>query len=103
MAINPINGKNNGVVHSKSANPTDKADKSVESHQATGKEAADKANILTITQDIKEALKSAASTPVIDQDKVAAVKEALLTGNYQINADSIASKMLQMERHFDST
>ena len=37
-------------------------------------------------------------TPVVDQDRVAAVKEALASGKYEIDNQRIADRMLRLER-----
>lgn len=46
-------------------------------------------------QKIEEAV---AKSPVVDANKVAAVKQAINSGTYQINASRIAGKLLQFER-----
>ena len=37
-------------------------------------------------------------TPIVDQDRVAAVKEALASGKYEIDNQRIADRMLRLER-----
>ncbi len=100
MAINSITDKT-GI--SLSITPSAKKDISSKNQSIYTDNAQDKIDITAVTQKIKNALKSAPSTPVINEDKIIAVKEALREGNYQINADSIAEKILQIDRHFDST
>jgi negative regulator of flagellin synthesis FlgM len=46
-------------------------------------------------QKIEEAV---AKSPVVNADKVAAVKQAINSGTYQINAAQVAGKLLQFER-----
>jgi negative regulator of flagellin synthesis FlgM len=46
-------------------------------------------------QKIEEAV---AKTPVVNADKVAAVKQAISTGNYNIDAGRVAAKLLKYER-----
>ena len=41
--------------------------------------------------------KTLASMPVVDNDRVAAVKAAIENGDYQIDADAIADAMLRFE------
>ena len=57
----------------------------------------DSVAITTIAQDIKQAVTSSSSGSNIDINKVTAVKNALANGSYQINAESIAKKMIQYE------
>ena len=46
-------------------------------------------------QKIEEAV---AKTPVVNADKVAAVKQAISSGTYKIDAGRIAGKLLKYER-----
>ena len=57
----------------------------------------DSVAITTIAQDIKQAVASSSSGSNIDINKVTALKNALANGSYQINAESIAKKMIQYE------
>jgi negative regulator of flagellin synthesis FlgM len=57
----------------------------------------DSVAITTVAQDIKQAVASSSSGSNIDINKVTAVKNALANGSYQINAESIAKKMIQYE------
>ena len=57
----------------------------------------DSVAITTVAQDIKLAVASSSSGSNIDINKVTAVKNALANGSYQINAESIAKKMIQYE------
>jgi len=100
MVINSITGKA-GI--SLSATPSAKKDISSNNQNIYTDSAQDKVDITAVTKKIKNALESAPSTPVINEEKIVAVKEALREGNYQIDADSIAKKILQVDRHFDST
>ena len=100
MAINSITGKASIPLPT---TPNAKKDNTANNQRLNTDGAQDKINIAAVTQKIKNAFESASSTPVINEDKIAAVNAALKGGNYQIDADSIAEKMLQMDRHFDST
>ncbi len=101
MAINSVTNKT-GV--SLNITPNDKK-KTIPNKNQTlyTSNVQDKIDITAVTQKIKSALASAPSTPVINEEKIIAVKEALKEGNYQINANSIAEKILQFDRPFDST
>lgn len=98
MATNPITGKSTVVYTSPKAKKEGAADNATNSNTTT-----DKIDANEVAQTLKKAMQTASLTPVIDNDKVAAVKTALQNGNYAIDADSIAEKMLQFDRPFDST
>jgi negative regulator of flagellin synthesis FlgM len=54
--------------------------------------------ITAMAQEIKRAFESSSSVSTVNVDRVAAVKQALADGNYQINAERIAEKMIQFEK-----
>jgi len=59
---------------------------------------ADSVEITSVAQELKSALASASSTPIINTERVEAVRSALANGDYQIDAETIAEKMIQMEQ-----
>ncbi len=87
--IAPVKGSN--------GNPavTDKAQA-----EGTSAAAAQTGDTLTLTssarslQRIEEAI---ARAPVVNSDKVTAVKQAIQSGNYHVDAGRVADKMLQFE------
>ena len=90
--VAPVKGSNsNGVV----------ADKAQDEAQPAGAAASKTGDTLTLTnsarslQKIEEAV---AKAPVVNASKVAAVKQAINSGTYQINAGQVADKLLQFER-----
>lgn len=102
MAINSITGKTDNVTTATTQAKKEKAPSSAPKNGAGA--LTDKIDITALSKEIQKALaESSPSTPVIDNEKVAAVKQALLQGRYQIDPDSIAEKMLQIDRPFDST
>ncbi len=52
--------------------------------------------LTTATQEMKKALGS--STSPVDIDRVNAVKKALADGNYPVNAEKTAKKLIQFEK-----
>ncbi|WP_348673934.1 flagellar biosynthesis anti-sigma factor FlgM [uncultured Abyssibacter sp.] len=46
---------------------------------------------------LNELVNVAQQTPDVDVQKVAAIREAIASGSYQVNAESIATKMAHME------
>jgi negative regulator of flagellin synthesis FlgM len=90
--VAPVKGSNsNGVV----------ADKAQGEAQAAGAAASKTGDTLTLTnsarslQKIEEAV---AKAPVVNASKVAAVKQSINSGTYQVNAGRVAHKLLQFER-----
>jgi negative regulator of flagellin synthesis FlgM len=76
------------------------ADKSQGGASAAGASTAQAGDTITLTssarslQKIEEAV---AKAPVVNASKVAAVKQAVNSGTYQIDAGRVASKLLQFE------
>ena len=63
--------------------------------------AAQSADHVTLTESARSMQKieeAVAKTPVVNADKVAAVKHAISSGTYKIDAGRIAGKLLQYER-----
>jgi negative regulator of flagellin synthesis FlgM len=90
--IAPVKGSNsNSVV----------ADKAQGEASAAGTPAAHTGDTVTLTdsarslQKIEEAV---ARAPVVNASKVAAVKQAIHSGTYQVDAGRVAEKLLQFER-----
>jgi negative regulator of flagellin synthesis FlgM len=89
--VAPLKGSNGGSVA---------ADKS-QGDAAAPTPASQSGDHVTLTdsarslQKIEEAV---AKTPVVNSDKVAAIKQSISAGTYQINAASVADKMLKFER-----
>jgi negative regulator of flagellin synthesis FlgM len=90
--VAPLKGSNSSSVV---------ADKSQGEAAAAGAPAAQAGDTVTLTnsarslQKIEEAV---AKAPVVNAAKVAAVKQAVNSGTYQVNAGQVADKMLQFER-----
>ncbi|WP_031433597.1 flagellar biosynthesis anti-sigma factor FlgM [Methylomarinum vadi] len=101
MAINPVTGKvNNGGTPPIA---TGKKQQMENTGKIDSNPTPPQVDVTAITENIKQAFESANSTSVVNLDKVKEVKEALRNGQYQINAESIAEKMLELDRHLDST
>ena len=91
--IAPVKGSNsNGVV----------ADKPQQGESsAAGVSASQTGDTVTLTSSARSLQKieeTVAKAPVVNAAKVAAVKQAINSGNYQIDAGRIADKLLQFER-----
>lgn len=99
MAINSITGIKSGELLPSSQA---KNSKSESTGEAVSSAQEDNIDITKFAEDIAKAFSANSLNQVIDEQKVAAVKEALREGNYKINADSIAEKILQFEPNSDS-
>jgi negative regulator of flagellin synthesis FlgM len=90
-SVAPVKGSNSSAVV---------ADKSQGEGPGTAPAAAQAGDQLTLTdsarslQKIEEAV---AKAPVVNAHKVAAVKQSISSGTYQIDAGRVASKILQFE------
>ncbi len=91
--IAPIKGSNSNAV------VTDKAQQSENS--AVNVAASQTSDTVTLTNSARSLQKieeTVAKAPVVNAAKVAAVRQAINAGTYQIDAGRIADKLLQFER-----
>lgn len=94
MAIESVSGKTiNSVLPTKSG-VKDAADVKQRSSVAVSTDTVD---FTHTARDIKSAVAAGAATPVINEDRVAAIKLALQSGNYRVDAEHVAEKMLRFE------
>jgi negative regulator of flagellin synthesis FlgM len=88
--VAPVKGSNSNAVVN---------DKQGEAAETSGA-AASSGDQLTLTSSARSLQKleeTIAQTPVVNSSKVAAVKQAISTGTYQVNSASVADKLLQFE------
>ena len=98
MSNNIDNINNNVINHAQIAN-TGSADKK-NNPGTTNTNAKDSNDTLSITNSavlLNKLEKTLEATPVVDKDKVAAIKENLNSGNYSINAQAVAKKFTLFE------
>ncbi|BBL60085.1 flagellar biosynthesis anti-sigma factor FlgM [Methylomonas koyamae] len=101
MAIESITGK--PVTTSVPAKPGVK-DAAEPKQRTESGVVTDTVEITATAQDIKTASAAGAATPVVNEDRVAAIKAAIQAGSYQVNAERVAEKMLQFDKQLpDST
>lgn len=98
MAIQPINSGNvaNSVA---TAKPTGKNAADTQ-NQAVGSAVSD--DTVSITNGISKAAGDNDSPPVVDQNRVASLKAAIQSGDYKINPEQIASKMMAFDKQLRS-
>jgi negative regulator of flagellin synthesis FlgM len=59
--------------------------------------AADLADVGQTEALLQNIIQAASNTPGIDQSKVAELQQAIASGTYQVNPDSIAQKLVELE------
>ncbi len=96
MAIQPVNTNNtiNAAGQAKLANKSTLENKNGAINTAADD---DTVNITSVAQDIKKASDTGISEPIINEKRVAEIKTAIEAGNYKIDPNRIADKMLQLE------
>lgn len=72
--------------------------------QASASGSADTIDFTNASQDIKSAIAAGgASAPVINEDRVAAIKAAVQSGSYTVNAGRIAEKLVQFDNQLPNS
>ena len=94
MAIENINNRTQNPEATKLPNHT-RQDKS---NETINNADSDSIEITTAAHEIKTAFESLASIPSVSSERVEAAKAAIANGNYAINAETIAEKMIQLEK-----
>ncbi len=89
----PVKGSNsNGVV-------TDKSQQGEASAAAASpSQAGDTVTLTHSARALQKIEEAVAKAPVVNTEKVAAVRQAIQSGTYQIDAGRVAGKLLQFER-----
>jgi negative regulator of flagellin synthesis FlgM len=91
--IAPIKGSNSNAV------VTDKPQQSENSAAGVAvSQAGDTVTLTNSARSLQKIEETVAKAPVVNAAKVAAVKQAIHSGTYQIDAGRIADKLLQFER-----
>lgn len=87
----PPKGSNTGAV------TADKT-QSEAAGPAVAPQTSDQLTLTSSARSLQKLSDAVAQTPVVNSDKVASVKQALANGTYQVNASSVADKLLQFEQ-----
>ena len=91
--VAPLNkGSNGGSV------VTDKSQGETSAANAPASQAGDTVTLTNSARSLQKIEAAVANAPVVNSAKVAAVKQAVNSGTYQINAGRVADKLLQFER-----
>lgn len=89
--VAPVKGSNSsGVVADKLQGEGSAASSSSQ----TG----DQVTLTTSARTIQKLEEAVSKTPVVNQEKVAAVKHAVSSGTYRVDANRVAGKLLKFER-----
>ena len=88
----PVKGSNsNGVV-------TDKPQGDASSAGASAAQTGDTVTLTNSARSLQKIEEAVAKAPVVNASKVAAVKQAIQSGTYQVDSRRVAGKLLQFER-----
>ncbi len=91
MTIQSLGKANNIVLPSK----TTQNNKAASSNPQPTLKSTDRVDITVAAKQISE---SSDTASIIDQGRIDAIKKAVDEGNYQVDADTIAEKIIQMEK-----
>jgi negative regulator of flagellin synthesis FlgM len=89
--VAPIKGSNSSVA------VADKSQGDTSSSAATS-QTGDHVTLTDSARSLQKIEERVAKTPVVNAEKVAAVKQAISSGNYQVDAGRVADKILKFER-----
>jgi negative regulator of flagellin synthesis FlgM len=89
--VAPVKGSNSNAV------VADKTQGDSSAAAATASQAADTVTLTSSARSLQKIEEAVAKTPVVNTSKVAAVKQAISSGTYQIDAGRVADKLLQFE------
>ncbi len=90
------NSSGNGVVTDKSQGATSAASASAAS--ASAPQASVTVTLTDSARSLQKIEAAVANAPVVNTAKVAALKQSINSGTYQVNAGQVADKILQFER-----
>ena len=95
--IPPSNAQVTDIASQARTAPQPAADKT---EKPAGEQAArgDQVSLTPTAQQLRGLEEQIANQPVVDPERVNAVKEALANGSYEINSDRIAGKMMDLEK-----
>ena len=88
--VAPVKGSNsNGAVTEKQSDAA--------ASQAPAAKSGDQVTLTSSARSLQKLEEAIAKTPVVDSGKVAAVKQSLNAGTYQVDAGRVADKLLKFE------
>jgi negative regulator of flagellin synthesis FlgM len=90
--VAPVKGSNNGSV------VADKTHGEASGASAQTSQSGDTVTLTDSARSLQKIEEAVAKAPVVNASKVAAVKHAVSSGTYKVDAARVADKMLQFER-----
>ena len=90
--VAPVKGSNNGSV------VADKTQGEAAGASAQTSQSGDTVTLTDSARSLQKIEEAVAKAPVVDAQKVAAVKHAIGSGTYKIDAGRVAGKLLKFER-----
>jgi len=82
--------------------PDDTSRINTEQSQQTNDNDGDKANLTDMASRLKSLESKLETQPAIDQSKVNKVRDAISRGEYRVNPERVADKMIDFDADFDS-
>ncbi len=73
------------------------AEKQAETATSTAVQSSDQVTLTSSARSLQKIEETIAQTPVVNSSKVAAVKQAISSGTYQVDSGRVADKLLQFE------
>lgn len=90
------------AVDSGSQTQTPATEKHTDAQRSTNSAAsatsADQVSLTPAAQKLQELTKTVASEPVVDTNRVNAIKEAIISGRFEVDAETIAEKLTSIEK-----
>jgi negative regulator of flagellin synthesis FlgM len=90
--VAPVKGSNSGSV------AADKTQGEASGASASTSQSGDTVTLTDSARSLQKIEEAVAKAPVVNASKVAAVKQAVNSGTYKVDAGRVAEKMLQFER-----
>ena len=100
-----INGQNNNPVqtdrHTRPENNVGRTEPTTDQASTGGSSTADTVSLTETSAQLRSIESSLASLPVVDTQRVEAIKLAIADGSYQVDSESIADKLIDFEQILD--
>ena len=100
-----INGQNNNPVqtdrNTRPENNVGRSEPSVDQGSTGRPSTQDTVSLTETSAQLRSIESSLASLPVVDTQRVESIKQALADGSYQVDAGSIADKLINFEQTLD--